>query len=168
MWDNTTLEYYDFDEFESIQSEVAFTYTTDFSRQLVSIKIVWKYFVNLFNLLGKHEDHFEKKIFFLAKWFLGGIFSLYIFYCKQPLPSETHPTPWHHDTCMKKMYSTLHEDASRQVKFYLANWFFKRNFWSIDFVKFDPNCCLHLSPGFLIWRTWIYPIWGCFKVFESY
>lgn len=40
MWDNTTLEFYDFDEFESIRSEVAFTYTTDFSRQLVSIKIV--------------------------------------------------------------------------------------------------------------------------------
>lgn len=50
--DITNLEYYDFDEFESIQSEVAFTYTTDFSRQLVSIKIFWKYFVNLF--LGKH------------------------------------------------------------------------------------------------------------------
>lgn len=63
MWDNTTLEYYDFDEFESIQSEVAFTYTTDFSRQLVSIKIVLKYFVNLFNLLGKHEDHFEHFFF---------------------------------------------------------------------------------------------------------
>lgn len=79
MWDNTTLEYYDFDESESIQSEVAFTYTTDFSRQLVSIKIVWKYFVNLFNLLGKHEDHFEN-FFFLAKWLLGGIFSLSLYF----------------------------------------------------------------------------------------
>lgn len=97
--DITNLEYYDFDEFESIQSEVAFTYTTDFSRQLVSIKIFWKYFVNLF--LGKHlipkrgpilptKITLKKKtlettlriqtrfISFLAKWFLGGIsLSLY-------------------------------------------------------------------------------------------
>lgn len=98
--DITNLEYYDFDEFESIQSEVAFTYTTDFSRQLVSIKIFWKYFVNLF--LGKHlipkrgpilptKITLKKKtlettlriqtrfISFLAKWFLGGI-SLYIYF----------------------------------------------------------------------------------------
>lgn len=98
--DITNLEYYDFDEFESIQSEVAFTYTTDFSRQLVSIKIFWKYFVNLF--LGKHlipkrgpilptKITLKKKtlettlriqtrfISFLAKWFLGGI-SLSIYF----------------------------------------------------------------------------------------
>lgn len=98
--DITNLEYYDFDEFESIQSEVAFTYTTDFSRQLVSIKMFWKYFVNLF--LGKHlipkrgpilptKITLKKKtlettlriqtrfISFLAKWFLGGI-SLYIYF----------------------------------------------------------------------------------------
>lgn len=98
--DITNLEYYDFDEFESIQSEVAFTYTTDVSRQLVSIKIFWKYFVNLF--LGKHlipkrgpilptKITLKKKtlettlriqtrfISFLAKWFLGGI-SLSIYF----------------------------------------------------------------------------------------
>lgn len=98
--DITNLEYYDFDEFESIQSEVAFTYTTDVSRQLVSIEIFWKYFVNLF--LGKHlipkrgpilptKITLKKKtlettlriqtrfISFLAKWFLGGI-SLSIYF----------------------------------------------------------------------------------------
>lgn len=103
--DISNLEYYDFDEFESIQSEVAFTYTTDVSRQLVSIKIFWKYFVNLF--LGKHlipkrgpilptKITLKKKtlettlriqtrfISFLAKWFLGGI-SLSIYFTEKNL-----------------------------------------------------------------------------------
>lgn len=39
MLAHTTPEYYNFDEFESIQSEDAFTSITDFPRQMVSIKI---------------------------------------------------------------------------------------------------------------------------------
>lgn len=37
MLAHTTPEYYNFDEFEPIQSEDAFTSITDFPRQMVSI-----------------------------------------------------------------------------------------------------------------------------------
>lgn len=39
MLAHITPEYYNFDEFESIQSEDAFTSITDFLRQMISIKI---------------------------------------------------------------------------------------------------------------------------------